>query len=249
MFSYLRISLFLAAFILTAGNIHSQSYEVSDTAPPSTHTLRTYDLSTINILFEEKYRLLVDVDCNTGKLIVDVKLNGGSIVNGIKLIDDSILNISLAPSAYTEGRRISDKIVIPSSFLIRVNLENDTAVFHATCSNDQIQVTTEKESWFIEAEPLLKLPVHSFWIISDELKVINRIKDSLNTEKLSQNIILEGGYYRCFPTGYVWRKGIRNECSKGPVYFFICDIDMDIHQVELIVKSIGCNSVLFGSNM
>ena len=130
-----------------------------------------------------------------------------------------------------------------------VNLDNDTAMFYVNYTDDNIDVSIAEESWFIESEPLLQLPRYTLWIISNDFKRMNIVKDSLIGNTIAQNIILKDGYYRCFPTGYVWEKHKRNECAIGSLFVFKCKNDSDAKQTERIIRDLMTGRAFVGSNL
>ena len=243
---YVKILWLLAVGLLVTWNAYSQSYDVSDAVPPSRSVWESYEITPVSILFTEKYRLLVDIDCHTGQLIIDVRLKGGSVASNIDISRDSVIDISLISSALWLQPRVSGIIAVPLSFTINVSLENDTATFHVGYSDEEIHISMDKESWFIEPEPLLKLPANVFWIITGDGKAVGRISDELRKENLADMVILDKGYYRCFPGGYIRKRGNRNESLAGPVYFFVCNHQMSMARVDSLVNNSGDNRVLLG---
>lgn len=246
---YTRIVIHLMVLSALSCAAQSQSYDAGDGKPPEKHTLSTYEVTPISILFDEKYRLLVDVDCKTDQLIVDVKLKGGSVANTITVVGDSIIYISMMPSAESRRQQITGNIIVATAFKVLVNLDTDTATFYVNYADDTIDVSLAEECWFIEAEPLLQLPPFTIWIISDDLKYMNKIKDSLTNKNTAQYMTLSDGYYQCFPTGYVWERYRRNECIFGPVLFFNCNDEHNYQKAELIVRNLAEKLALFGSNI
>ncbi len=242
---YLKvIALFwLLIVISSAGN--SQSFDVGDVAPPSTRIEQTQIYRTGPIVFEEKYRLLVDINCRNNRLIIDVIGKGGSAVNKIQVLDDTTVSISLNSTAFIRHVRPVD-FLIRKTFNIYVSLDKDTARFKAEYREGEILLKEKAESWFIEPEPILTLPDLSFWIISNEPKVLERIEEHFGKKRLANRISLEEGYYRCFPGGFIERKGKKSQCISGYVCFFTCKNEFDIERAIESAKKEGKEKVILG---
>ncbi len=202
---------------------NAQSYDVENNIPPQRHTEKSKRYIS-SPFFDEKYKLLVDRACENGSVIIDIKIEGASAPFSILSSNDTIF-VSLIASAFKENKQMNTNIVIPYKFNICVTMEKDTAWYSVSADSKSkvFIIDVVKRAPFIELESVLELPENIFWIQqkgSLSSRVIGKIIKQIEKEKLGQYIVLDEGYYRCFPSKYIRKKGNRNKTSTGNIIVF-----------------------------
>ncbi len=225
-------------FLLLISCAFPQSYDVEDASPPIFHTERT-PLYADSPLFKEKYCLILDRECEDGRLIIDVRIANGSRPFDIKLSGDTV-HVSLNATSFGKKRLLTSPVIFPMLFYLCIAMEGDTATYYVECDSISTAITVHEiaKAWFIEKEPIRRLPAGFFWIYQpspSDAEIMENVKEKLNRESFAEYVVLDEGYYHCLPTPNVRIVDNRNLTDIGPIYFFRGNSSTDMKKVSEIL--------------
>lgn len=219
-------------------NVLGQSFDVEDSRAPEHHTT-IEKRRPGSLLMGGKYTLYIFRSCFSDQIKVDLRLKGGALPFNITQRKDSSIVISLTSTASSGEDLRSKNIIFRTPQKLWVVMGHDSAGYKIDFNNDPIAISIIKKSWFIELGEVLDLPGNVFTITIDQGNNSRRFLDSLIALNQIRKTVLDEGYYRCIPGGYIEKIRNRNRALFGFISFYIIDEDENpelMDSLEFILK-------------
>lgn len=236
-----RNLIIISAILFFAPALYGQGYDVEDTIPPATHTIRTPMLLNSPI-FQDKYGLLIMPPCQATAIMGFSGLTVNLISHGdfkplsIVAIDDSTFEVKLQSTSWIQTDNLQNRFRLPLNFTLKVLFDCDSAMYHVNYDtlNDSLTIIEDernKNVKFIILETVSRIPEGISWVIF-HTKDIRKIREFRNDiSPLAELITLDEGYYSCLPSlikrNRLSRFSINQINNRFIQFFRIKDADRD----------------------